>query len=307
MKEQYLIRITDKNNWLFPQTAIIPTALSLRNRGRLSCPREWTEGFALQLPHEKERGHGAAVMLHEHHEGYETFFVKSSSMYFYINGKKTLVEAGKIIHMQPYEAHGFVFNGDVQFRGTFHDWNCADKTPTPPRRWRPTIPTPRRTVNFSACFAAISTCICRGYADCQEVPWEEVTNVKDPKNPIARFELDGAVMKMITARWENGGKKEIWRIEMEPGFYAEWDEYPTVQDLFYVTEGKVKFKVYDTEFTAEKDCLVKIPKYAPRSFEAAEPAVMYDVGGVTRWYGLLQDFALKVCPGTAPARTHLTR
>jgi hypothetical protein len=101
----------------------------------------------------------------------------------------------------------------------------------------------------------------RGIADCVEVPAEEVPSVKDPMNPMATFEFDGAVMKMITARWENGGKKEIWLAEMEPGFYAEWDDYPVIQDLFYVTEGKIMFKVYDTEFIAEKDCLVKIPKY----------------------------------------------
>jgi len=108
---------------------------------------------------------------------------------------------------------------------------------------------------------------------------------------MAKFEINGAVMKMITARWENGGKKEIWLAEMEPGFYAEWDGYPTTQDLFYVTEGKIKFRVYDTEFVAEKDCLVKIPKYAPRAFEVLEQASMYDVGGITRWYALLQDFS----------------
>lgn len=54
---------------------------------------------------------------------------------------------------------------------------------------------------------------------------------------------------------------------------------------------KIKFKVYiDEEFIAEKECLVKIPKYAPRSFEVLEQASMCDVGGITRWYALLQDF-----------------
>ena len=78
---------------------------------------------------------------------------------------------------------------------------------------------------------------------------------------------------------------------MEPGFYAKWDAYPVTQDLFYVTEGKIKFTVYDEEFVAEKDCLVKIPKYAPRSFEVLEQASMYDVGGITRWYAMCQDYS----------------
>lgn len=294
MEEKYLIRITDSRNWLFPTNGYNSDGSISEEQRTIVMPEGMDRRYCFtDSLMRKSEDTGRPVMLHEHHSGYETFFVESESMYFYINGKKTLVEAGKIIHMQPYEAHGFVFNGDVQFRGTFHDWNCADDSYAT-SALEAHYPDAKKDSKFFSLLCSNIDLHMRGYADCEEVPNEEVPNVKDPEKPMARFELDGAVMKMITSRWENGGKKEIWRIEMEPGFYARWDEYPTVQDLFYVTEGKVKFKVYDTEFTAEKDCLVKIPKYAPRSFVVTERAAMYDVGGITRWYGLLQDFtALK--------------
>ena len=59
--------------------------------------------------------------------------------------------------------------------------------------------------------------------------------------------------------------------------------------LYYLTEGKVKFKCYDEEFIAYRECLIKLLMYAPRSFEVLEDAVMYDVGGLPRWYDYLTD------------------
>jgi len=57
----------------------------------------------------------------------------------------------------------------------------------------------------------------------------------------------------------------------------------------YVQSGRIKFKVYEEEFVATRDCLVKLPKYAPRSLEVLEDASMYDVGGQTYWYLYLCD------------------
>jgi len=300
MKHPYLIHITDPEYWLYPTKGYNTDGSVSEEQRTLVLPEGMDRRYCFTDSVMKKTVLTGPVTLHEHQQGYETFFVESSSMWFYINGKKTLVEAGKIIHMQPYEAHGFVFNGDVQFRGTFHDWNCADDSAATALMEAHKPDAKKDPTYFGILLKNIDLHM-RGYADCVEVPPEEVPNVKDPKNPMARFDIEGAVLKMITARWENSGKKEIWLAEMEPGFYAEWDEYPLIQDLFYVTGGKIRFTVYDETFVAEKDCLVKIPKYAPRKFEVLEQASMYDVGGVTRWYALLQDFTAlkKVAPEKA--------
>ena len=106
---------------------------------------------------------------------------------------------------------------------------------------------------------------------------------------MAQFELEGCTMKMLTGRWENAGLCEMWCFEMKKGFFAESEKYPKVTDLYYVTEGEVKFKVYDEEFVAKTECVVKIPRYAPRRFEALTDAVMYDVGGMPMWYSYFLD------------------
>jgi hypothetical protein len=97
-------------------------------------------------------------------------------------------------------------------------------------------------------------------------------------------------MKMLTARWENGGVNELWAAEMEPGFYAEWVQYPPAPEMYYITAGEVRFRVYDEEFTAYPECLVKIPKFADHSLQVLSKAVMYDIGGLTRWQALLEDY-----------------
>ena len=76
---------------------------------------------------------------------------------------------------------------------------------------------------------------------------------------------------------------------MEPGFYAEWVEYPLETEMYYVTAGEVEFTVYDETFVAYPECVVKIPKFASHSIVAKSNAVMYDIAGKTRWYAFLQD------------------
>jgi hypothetical protein len=57
----------------------------------------------------------------------------------------------------------------------------------------------------------------------------------------------------------------------------------------YCSAGEIKFKVYDEEFTAYPECVVKIPIFASHSIQAVKKSVMYDIGGLTRWHALLQD------------------
>ncbi|MBQ6603419.1 MAG: cupin domain-containing protein [Eubacterium sp.] len=288
---KYIIDLKDESNWLFPTKGYNPDGSVSEDQRTIVLPEGMDRRYCFtdSVMH-KSPDPGPYVKMHEHHQGYETFFVESSSMYFYINGKKTLVEAGKIIHMQPYQAHSFIFNGDVQFRGTFHDWNCVDDS-VATNALEEHFPDAKKDPEFFRLLCSNIDLHMRGIADCEEVPPEQVSAVKDPKHPMAAFAIDGAVLKMITARWENGGKKEIWLAEMEPGFCAKWDDYPVTQDLFYVQSGKVKFNIYGEDYTAGSGCLVKIPKYAPRSFEVLEDTAMYDLGGITRWYALVADFA----------------
>lgn len=288
---KYVIDMKDESNWLNPTKGYNPDG-SVSEDGRGIIGGEDLEGrftFTDSLMY-KSPEDGAYARLHEHWKAYETFFVESSSMYFYINGKRTLVEAGKMIHMQPYQAHSFFFNGNVQYRGTFLNWNVGSD-PDAAREMEARFPEAKKDPKLLDLLMKNLDLHIRGIADYVDVPPEQVYEVKDPDRPMAMFKLNGAVLKMMVGRWEYGGRKEVWRAEMEPGFHAEWDEYPESKDLFYVQSGKVKFKIYGEEHIAGSDCLVKIPTFAPRCLEVLEDSVMYDVGGMTRWYALCQDYS----------------
>ncbi len=288
---KFVIDLKDEANWLHPTKGFNPDG-SVSEDGRGIIGTEDPEGrytFTDSLMY-KSPDNGAYALLHEHWKAYETFFVESASMYFFINGKKTLVEAGKMIHMQPYQAHSFIFNGDVQYRGTFLNWNVGSD-PDAATEMEARFPEAKKDPKLLDLLMKNLDLHIRGIAECEEVPPEQVYEVKDPARPMAEFKLDGAVMKMMVGRWEYGGRKEIWRAEMEPGFHVEWDEYPESKDLFYVQSGKVKFKIYGEDYVAGSESLVKIPTFAPRSFEVLEDTVMYDVGGITRWYALCQDYS----------------
>ena len=53
----------------------------------------------------------------------------------------------------------------------------------------------------------------------------------------------------------------------------------------------IEFRVFDEEFVAGPECIVKIPKLANFSITALSNAVVYDVGGLPRWQAYMLDRA----------------
>ena len=291
MEYKYLIDVNDKKNWLYPILLTNPDGSKFEDvhfinpgAGRRQMFRVTDSIFFPSV-----LGDPAGFYYHEHHAAYETFLWTGGSFDLYVDGKKTTVEPGSLTHFQPYQAHGFIFNSPSRKMGFFHDFGTGETTLDSAllRHYKPNA---KSDPNYPD-----STVILGDHhkreppSEYMEVPAEKVANVRHISRPMAEFKLDGLVMKMITARWENGGLNEMWAAEMEKGFYAEWKPYPTEQEMYYATDGEVKFKVYDQEFIAYKECIVRIPKYAEHSLTALTDAVMYDVGGLTRWHAFLLD------------------
>ena len=241
---------------------------------------------SVMYPSELDTGN---MHFHEHTEGYEYFFVDSGGMDLYVDSKKTYVAPGSIIFFQPYQAHGMSFRAPTKYRGVFHDMKNSD-TANERAILRKNRPDVVKLPDYGARFVMSQhDTVRRESFKCEEVPAEQVSAVRHIDRPMETFELEGVTMKMIAARWENGGINEMWAAEMEPGFYAEWVEYPTENEMYYITEGEIEFKVYDEVFTAYPECFVKIPLFASHSIKALKKSVMYDIGGLTRWQALLQD------------------
>ena len=292
MKHPYLIDLNDSDNWLYGIELFGPNGHKGEDQRTINMGegehRLYHVTDSVMYPRSDD---SAPVFFHEHYIGYEIFFVDSGGMDLYVDDVRTYVPPGSIVHLQPFRAHAMTFRAPTKFRGFFHDLTQSDNAPELAvlRANRPEVekdPTFLRDFVFGSFDSGN-----REQPIWKEVPAEQVSAVRSIKRPMATFELNGVTMKMITARWENGGVTEMWAAEMDAGFHAESVDYPMDRAMFYITDGEVKFKVYDEEFTATSECVVKLPKFACYSITALTDAVMYDVGGQTRWYALLQDRA----------------
>ena len=127
MKHPYLIDLNDKENWLYPIEIFGPDGTKGEdqrtiNMGegehRLLCVTD-----SLMYPSKPGEIH-----CHEHQIGYEDFFVDGGGLDIIVNGKRTFVGPGNIIHLQPYEGHGMVFKAPTKYRGFFHDLKNSDNS-----------------------------------------------------------------------------------------------------------------------------------------------------------------------------------
>jgi mannose-6-phosphate isomerase-like protein (cupin superfamily) len=182
-----------------------------------------------------------------------------------------------------------LFNEDTKYRGIFQDWSVIDSF-SELFQLREYVPDANaKMAEQGVSFGQPDFFVHEG-TEYQRVKPEEIPAARNPNRPLAQFKLDGVTLNMVVGRWETNGVREIWQAKMDKGFHAEWIAFPTQPELFYVTQGEVKFTVYGKEYIAHQDCLVKIPKFAPHSIVALTDAAMYDLGGLTMWYLFLYDY-----------------
>jgi len=312
MKHPYLIDLNDRDNWMYPHAATRPDGSIIEEQGTINFSEGPHRLFcftdSVVYPEPGADTDPNKIMFHEHQEGWEAFFLDEGTLDLYVDGKKAFVEAGSIVFYQPYQAHGLVFHSPVKIRGFFHDWKSTDTIPQREllKKMRPEVL--QDGYYQKHILSKEHDHFLREPIVCREVPVEQMSAVRHIDRPMEAIELEGVTMKMLAARWENGGVNELWAAEMEPGFHAEWLPYPAHPEMFYITAGEIEFKVYDETFTAYPECLVKIPIYAEHSIRVLKKAVMYDIGGLTRWQGLLEDYASirKYDPARAGDRDAIT-
>ncbi len=230
-------------------------------------------------------------MSHFHYRGYETFFVDSGSLYLFVNGQRTVVKKGDIIHLQPGQAQAMYFLDDVKWRGTYHDFEVYPEGRDVARL--------RKMMPELADDPEVEALQPRGFMDSNkiepfltvDVPPEQCVAVKNLSRPHASYAFPGCTMNVVVERWENGGVKELDCAVLEPGFTAAWEKYPRIKELFYVRSGKVKFTIMGRTFVADDECVVVAPRFAPRSIEALERTELYELGGQAYWSLFLQNVA----------------
>ncbi len=285
MKHKYLINLLDPADYLSVSQMFNPETGALEEDQRIiSLP----EGPHMMFDIVDTIMYGTA-RYHEHSVGWETFFITSGCCDLTIRGKTCRLVPGDIIHVQPWMGHQMSFPEPTVYRGIFHDINMSG-TLKGLAYIREVNPKQLEGLAALQRYLMRADNIIRETPVSVVVPASEVPEARTPDNPLRVFAFEGITLKQYTGRWENNGLTELWKAEMEDGFTARFFEDDPNTDMFYITEGNVKFSVAGEEFVATHDCLVKIPGYAPRSFTAQGKAVMYDLAGITHWLDFLEDY-----------------
>jgi mannose-6-phosphate isomerase-like protein (cupin superfamily) len=299
MSYKYLFDLNDEANWIYPSQLLNPDGYVDEDARTISFGEGEHKLYSCgaSIMHKNVDGN---LHFHEHYTGYETFFVDSGGLDIICNGKRAYVAPGGIVFVRPYEAHGMFVHEDTKYRGFQHD---IDGPPGTAERelLEEKIPGAMTSAEFPKELLLPADFHEREEPVYEVVSPEDCPTIRHISRPLAQYKIDGATVKMITARWENGGVNEMWAAELEKGFCAQSVPFPALAEMYYVREGEIEFTVYDETFTAYKECVVKIPKYAPHRIVAKTDAVIYDVAGFTRWYAYFQDreSILKYAPDRA--------
>ncbi len=287
MEYQYLIDLNDRKNWHFPIVNAEPNGNVWEEARTIHYPtgKESLMRVTDSVFHPQPNAH-----CHYHREACEIFFWSMAPFDFYSGGKVAEVEPGCITLHRPYEPHGFGFREITRKVGFFHRMEMTLEDGLCSALLREKRPDARKSPDFPKA-GAVMTDIVRAEdpVDWERVRWQEMDSVRHISRPLAVERFDGVTMKMLIARWETAGVKEVWAAEMEKGFTACSNAYPLKTEMLYVTGGEVRFTVYDDSFVAHEECIVKLPKYGEYRIEALSDAVVYDVNGQTEWFAFFRD------------------
>ena len=230
------------------------------------------------------------VPYHEHSKGFETFFVAKGKVQCTVRGKRFILEAGDILHLPPYVAHGFKhLEGGTVWRECFLDIGIAQKVINR-ARIKDNYGDLFNDPEFQTVYMKDYGRIMRATPSPEDVDKREMWEVRAPGFAYNTFQRKGLVLRLVVGRWELNGIKEIWEAVADKGVFVKW-EYPHPEhELYYIASGRFRFKVMGSEFEAYPDCLVSIPPYSVFELESLEDgSKLYDCGGSARLLDLLED------------------
>jgi len=206
--------------------------------------------------------------------GCETMIVGDGEIELVSRGRRCHVTKGDIMHFGAFESHRMRWLKDTPWVGYFNKMNIIQ-----PARDKDFLSKncPEMTdEDLANIFAESYDLYYLAEPVAVDTPKSEIENVRTPEFALAEFDVGGALLRQKVGRWETEGEFELWEVNMKAGFYAKSPKPCPKPCIFYITEGSVKFKVFNEEFVAPADSVVHLPPYAVFSFEALEDTKMYD-------------------------------
>lgn len=240
------------------------------------------------------------VPYHWHEHGFETFEIAKGSVDCVINGQHFIAQAGDLLHIPPYTAHGFVFleEGTI-WRELFQEMDMSggifEKNIV--NRYYATF---KEDDAFMAMYRAGKTVPRQRPViwDQPSVDHTKVFQCRTSDFAWKTYEGDGYSIKLKICKWETAGCKEIWHADVKKGLKVDYDYPHKGYDLFYVQSGKLEITIKHSytnaepmTFIAEDDSIIDIPPYHTYTIRVLEDAALYNYGGEYNLEACLEDLA----------------
>ena len=174
---------------------------------------------------------GYKVGYHYGDKGFETFAIMKGSVEVVLNGKKFVLNEGDIMNVEAGCPYGMTFLE----AGTVVRQMCTDRNNKEYDMLEP------------AC--------------CIETDKEKINEVACDGKGLYTFSTKGLAMVLKTGRWQLGGYKEVWELQLDKGFKLSYNDSAESEALYIVKSGRVLVEVDGEEFYAGADDgdLVHIP------------------------------------------------
>ena len=241
---------------------------------------------------------GTVVPYHQHNKGCETFEIACGRMECVVDGKRFYGEAGDIIHLPPYTAHGFIWleEGTI-WRELFHDINMAGgiKEKNMVNTYYADM---KQDPEFMQMYRSGKS-ITREDPKMEDLPLydhHDVFQVRTPDFAWKTVEGEGFSAKLKVEKFETDGTKELWYADVKKGLKVEYKYPHTGYELFYVKSGKVELTIDHAyshpeaqTFIVEGSSLINIPPYHTYTIRILEDAAIYNYGGEYDLKAYLED------------------
>lgn len=272
MKHPYLINLNDPEDVIAHYIDCDRDAGFVKERMDLLV-----ENLDYDNTHELTRSVFYPTNVMENHvakRGCETMIVLGGEIELVSRGRRCHVTKGDIMHFGAFSSHRMHWLKETPWIGYFNKMNI-----TRPAKDKDLLSRncPEMTdEELADIFGESYDLYYLAEPVAVDTPKSEIETVRTPDFAFATFDIGGAILRQKVGRWETEGEFELWDVHMEPGFYASSPKPCPRPCIFYVTEGNVKFKVFNEEFEAPADSIVHLPPYAVFSFEALKKSKMYD-------------------------------
>lgn len=233
------------------------------------------------------------IFYHEHLDGCETFFFVDGEWEAIHMGKQFKVHPGDILHVQPFQGHGF--RPLSPFCRLIVSFQSKDMRYALERRDYVKAKFPE--IAASPEFQAQQLIDTHDMPRSREYYYDIAPEGDSPAHRrfgegIRTYAYPGIKLNLLVARYETHGVKETWEMEMKKGLRLEFTTPRYDHRIFWVRDGRVRFNIDGSEFTACKDNMVYVPPYHTFTFEVEEDANMVDMSCPYYLEELLEEFYL---------------